>query len=183
MCVVEVQADALLLLVQRSARTSAVVRGSARSECVAARNECSVLVGRWWTRRSAACGGAPTRSPDGRWSEPEECHSVALGKLPRSDFSRSNHPPRAIRSKQDCSFALLITTSRCSKGMLDICERISETFHSVVLLLHDGSLDGRPGKSLSLIDASWNTFGSHGKCFCLIYVSNVNSHNTIWLVF
>ena len=145
MCVVEVQADALLLLVQRSARTSAVVRGSARSECVAARNECSVLVGRWWTRRSAACGGAPTRSPDGRWSEPEECHSVALGKLPRSDFSRSNHPPRAIRSKQDCSFALLITTSRCSKGMLDICERISETFlftlwcsfHMMVLLMAD----------------------------------------------
>ena len=97
-------------------------------------------------------------------------------------FSALIIPPRAIRSKQDCSFALLITTSRCSKGMLDICERISETFHSVVLLPHDGSLDGRPGKSLSLIDASWITFGSHDKCFCLIYVSNVNSHNTIWLV-
>ena len=123
-----------------------------------------------------------TRSPDGRWSEPEECHSVALGKLPRSDFPALIIPPRAIRSKQDCSFALLITTSRCSKGMLDIYERISETFHSVVLLPHDGSLDGRPGKSLSHIDASWITFGSHDKCFCLIYVSNVNSHNTIWLV-
>ena len=155
MCVVEVQADALLLLVQRSARTSAVVRGSARSECVAARNECSVLVGRrWWTRRSAACGGAPTRSPDGRWSEPEECHSAALGKLPRSDFSRSNHPPPAIRSKQDCSFALLITSSRCSKGMLDnghLRAHIRNfSFHSLALLPHDGSLDGRPGKSFSL---------------------------------
>ena len=54
-------------------------------------------------------------------------------------------PPPAIRSKQDCSFALLITTSRCSKGMLDICERISETFlftlwrsfHMMVLLMAD----------------------------------------------
>ena len=143
MCVVEVQADALLLLVQRSARTSAVVRGSARSECVAARNECSVLVGRWWTRRSAACGGAPTRSPDGRWSEPEECHSVALGKLPRSDFSRSNHPPRAIRSKQDCSFALLITTSRCSKGCWTSASAYQKlftlwcSFHMMVLLMAD----------------------------------------------
>ena len=56
------------------------------------------------------------------------------------------------------------------------------SFHSVVLLPHDGSLDGRPGKSLSLTDASWITFGSYDKCFCLIEVSNVNSHNTIWLV-
>ena len=170
MCVVEVQADALLLLVQRSARTSAVVRGSARSECVAARNECSVLVGRWWwTRRSAACGGAPTRSPDGRWSEPEECHSAALGKLPRSDFSRSNHPPPAIRSKQDCSFALLITSSRCSKGMLDIFERISETFlftlwrsfHMMVLLMADLENPSR-------LNASWITFGSYERVFCFI---------------
>ena len=93
-------------------------------------------------------------------------------------------PPRAIRSKQDCSFALLITSSRCSKGMLDnghLRAHIRNfSFHSLALLPHDGSLDCRPGKSL--IDASWITFGSYDKCFCLIYVSNVNSHNTIWLV-